>query len=355
MKKVLFLVLIISTSVSASTETKKLMRNVLESYLELLPQIYGEKDKTKLKKGLVKLQDSFEKAGHNKMLKRANFSPSVKIIKNTFDEIDNSIDDNYDWARYRAKKVVSTCISCHSQLPNTLYPKVKTKYSKLIKKHVNTNFERGQLAYMLRDYKSAIGYLEKEMSSKKQNQEEITKTILKIYLVNLNDPKGAKKFLFKIQNLAGLDKQAMRAAKVWYESINTKSSEKDNLSIAIKKNLMPIEKEITSSYIHENDVNIFKMQSKLNNFAVKNPRSEKMPEVLYWLGLIENRSDTVYLSSLGDMYLKECVNNYSKSKYAKKCFKAYEDSISFSFSGSAGMSIPKEVKAELQKLRNKIQ
>lgn len=363
MIKSIFLILSLSLTASllASVETKLLMRDVLENYLKLLPSLYEENNVEEMKTRLDNLDKSFEKAGHNKMLTRSNFSPSLKVMSNSFKEIKNTLNNkNYNFAAYRTKKVVSTCISCHSQLPKPLYPKVETGYASLINTYVRTDFEKGLFSYMLRDYERAIKFLkqdfEKSLKNKdgKYKSEDILKTILKIYIVNLDDVENAKKYYFRLKNRNDINKNLKETISTWYESLNNYNEIKGkNINEYIAKHLKPIESEIKSSYIHENDVAIFKMQSMLNKYSFKKGQKNEA-EIMYWLGMIENREDSIYLTSLGDLYLKECVEKYPRSKQATKCLKAYEDSLTFSFTGSAGTSIPPEVQKEISRLKKLI-
>ena len=89
----------------------------------------------------------------------------------------------------------------------------------------------------------------------------------------------------------------------------------------------------------------------LSKYLNDNPKSKLVPEILYWLSIAERRLSNTYFFSLSDLYLKDCVRLYPKSKYAKKCYQEYADNIEFGYSGSSGTDIPVEEKQELEQLK----
>jgi len=73
----------------------------------------------------------------------------------------------------------------------------------------------------------------------------------------------------------------------------------------------------------------------------------------YYLGSLENRiSHEIYATN--NIYLTDCVLNYPKSKFAKKCFNEIRDQIELSYSGSRGTDIPEESIDLIIKLNSKL-
>lgn len=75
---------------------------------------------------------------------------------------------------------------------------------------------------------------------------------------------------------------------------------------------------------------------------------------LYWLALSDRVLEYRFYYSLADMYLKQCMLEYTDSPTAQQCYQEYENYIVFSYSGSAGTDIPPEVDQELEALKAKV-
>lgn len=75
---------------------------------------------------------------------------------------------------------------------------------------------------------------------------------------------------------------------------------------------------------------------------------------LYWLALSDRVLEYRFYYSLADMYLKQCMLEYSDDPIAQSCYSEYENYIVYFYSGSSGTHIPPEVKAELESLKHKV-
>ena len=89
----------------------------------------------------------------------------------------------------------------------------------------------------------------------------------------------------------------------------------------------------------------------LYEYLNTNPTSKRTPEILYNLAIFDSLLDDNFFFSLTDIYLKDCVVRFPKSKVAQLCFSELENRIELSFTGSRGTSIPADVKSELNRLK----
>ncbi len=74
-------------------------------------------------------------------------------------------------------------------------------------------------------------------------------------------------------------------------------------------------------------------------------------EIFYWLALCDRALNNNFFYSFADLYLKECITSFSSQPIAKKCYKEYEINTILSYSGSSGVHVPDDVRAELLRLR----
>ena len=75
---------------------------------------------------------------------------------------------------------------------------------------------------------------------------------------------------------------------------------------------------------------------------------------LYWLAVSDRVLEYRFYYSLADMYLKQCMLEYTDDPIAQSCYREYENYIAFSYSGSSGTHIPADVAAELKTLKAKV-
>ena len=348
MKKLLLTTFIyLSTSFLAYSSTKEHMNEVFQNYVQLYPYMYGNQQED-ISQKVKKLEISFKKAKHGSLLKRANFQPIAKIFQNTLSEVSVAVDEqNVEYSKLRLRKAVSMCISCHSQLPAKSFPKVMNHYSKVTKKYIKTDYDKAMLAYFLRDYRNATKYFKKVyLSSDKKDTETLSK-IIEIYVTNLNNRKEARDFLLSLNDLP---QSTSFDVKEVIAKLN-KPSPKRKIE-KVLADLRDYKKELNiglSNIVFTSD-----LRRELNNYIAANPKTNLMPEVLYSLGITHRNKEDIYLFSLSDLYFKRCILDYPKSNFANKCYKSYEESIYFGFTGSAGTNIPTSLKKELKELKDKI-
>ncbi|MCY4524544.1 MAG: hypothetical protein OXB84_07390 [Halobacteriovoraceae bacterium] len=355
MKKILiFTFLLCFIDGRADTSTKKLMRKVFEDYVKLIPYMYGTKNKGMIVK-LNNLEQSFLKARHDKMLGRPMFSPIAEIFKENISDIKKGYQiQNTSYAKHRLKVMNVLCISCHSQLPRKRYPRIINKYSEITNKYIRRNRDKAMLSYFLRDYETSIKYFKKEFEETSNQNESVIRTILNIYVTNLDNENKAVKYLRSISNNKKTPKGIKKSAKEWTRELikpfNRKNDKKSVKKLISRVNNIKDELNINSRLA----VEMFRMKRTLNNYMTKKTNTKLMPEILYSLGLLTDRQGDIYLYSLGEMYLKKCIINYPKSDIAKDCYTAYKDSVYFGFTGSSGTHIPPDIKKELKTLESKI-
>ena len=353
MKTLLFITALLITTqakVFAHSSTKKSMNKVFENYIRLFPYIYGEKVDG-MEKDLRRLERSFYQADNTDLLKSANFAPIASLFKETIAEVKGDVKNNKPhFSKHRLKRIVSLCISCHSQLPSRQYSKITNRYEGLTKKYIKTDHDKAMLAYFLRDYKSTIQHLKNEFESTAFSDEYILKTIVKIYIANLNDENGARAYLTALSGNNNVPKVVRELVNGWLDKLKTPfpyKKQKDLIRIAKDLNsqtTMPLNTIVTSS----------RLQRALNKILTKNPNAKNSPDILYSLGTLDHKNGQLYMYSLGDIYLKKCIINYPKSAIAKDCFKTYKDSVLFGYTGSSGTNLPEDLEKELSILQAKI-
>lgn len=388
----IILILLMTTSIFAQ-DTKKTMSKSLDSIKKLIPYISQElkfndpKNTKDINLYLENILQAFKQGKHNKDLKQAGFNPSFETIQDHIQEtIDNFNSSNKDYSFALARNITPICLSCHNQLPKDMGSSFSVGIKQLKRKDFETDFEYGEFLYLVRDYNNAhIEYMkvikkallkqkaliqEKKKSKNKDTFEFedgiLSDALIKILEIDIRikrDFARAEKYFKKIARNSYLPTSNKNSVKAWLEDIqrwkklfpkgiNIKTDA--DLDAFVKKYLEPFYKDgITLT--DDSNVDMLVAAGVLSNYLFRHGNEKNTPEILLWMGLAENVLGKNVFYTLGDHYLKECVNKYRKSKYAKDCLKEYKNSIEFRYTGSSGTHIPSSVKKSIEKLEQKIQ
>lgn len=377
-KKLLLLSFVIfqaSTVFAANTKTeaKLIMDGVYESFVKVVPYVYTDEkkleglrtdadQKERLIKNLTDISEFFKSARHVEYFQRPGFRPSLETINHHLSGTISAVKaDNYIFAQKRLKALTALCISCHSQLSESA---AENTFGNAIKKVKRENFESdfayGNYLFLVRRFSESEKYFDLaiEKSLREQTEEELYPSLRRLISINTKielNPKKANLFIDKYISNPKLPILAKSTLETWKKSLKkwNKFNAKKVRSIDgfIKTYLAPLELEKGQTASGENDVTLLIGSGVLSKYLNDSPKTKLAPEILYWLSIAERRLSSTYFFSLSDLYLKDCVKLYPKSKYARKCYNEYAENIEFGYSGSGGTDIPAEEKQELERLK----
>ena len=360
----------------AQAQTRAIMGNVYDSFLKVIPYVYSDntsgdilkkdpKKKAELLKDLTDISEFFQNAKHVMFLKRPGFKPSLETINSHMaDTISAVKTDNFDFAQKRMRAMTALCISCHSQLPESVS---KNAFGSSVKKSSRETFESdyayANYLFLVRRFDEAEKYFDLALDSALKTSSDhviydsLRKEVSIHTKINFNFNK-AQAFIEKYSQDKRLPILAKNILGSWKSGL--KSWEKFDIakvkstSTFIKTYLSPMEEKSSVNLEGANDITLLISSGVLTKFLTENPQSPLVPEALYWLSVAERRLSTSYFFSLSDLYLKDCVMLYPKSKFALKCYNLYAENVEFGYSGSSGTDIPEGEKNELKKLKNYI-
>jgi hypothetical protein len=368
-------------------EVKVVMNQVFDSFLKIIPYIYTDKlvldhntkaSEAELTKNLTDIATALKSTKHVNFLKGANYKPSLDTINTHIQEtIDSLQSKNKVFAQARLKAMTALCVSCHSQLSNNISKNaIVSSGSNIGRDRFDSDFGYANFLYLVRRFPDSVKYFEMAMKNNiEKNQKAPTgmlsddkvvngelytslRRVLSIYTKINFEPTKAIAFLNKYKNNKSISKFTKADIDLWIKSLEPwkkfDAGKVVNVSEFIKKNLTVLESSKEKVNSGDHDITLLISSGILSKYLSDTPSSDLTPEVLYWLAVAERRLSTTYFFSLSDIYLKECVTQYSKSEYAKKCYQEYEDNIIFGYSGSSGTDLPPEEKRELEKLKSLI-
>jgi hypothetical protein len=357
-------------------QAKAVMSNVYDSYVKILPYVYSKDNKLselKNKKGkeelltsLTDLSQFFKNARHADFFQRPGFRPSLETINSHLEEtIISVVADNYIFAQKRLNVIGAICVSCHTQLPDSVSKNAFGKNIKIESRdRFDSDFSYANYLYLIRHFDEAKKYFELSLEEvlgklNAKSGQEIVFSLRKMISIDTKikfNFNAASAFIAKWENDKRLSLNDKKMVHRWGVTLKSwKGFDPTTIKSMpefIEKHLNPLDMKKEIIFTGEEDMTLLISSGILLNFLVENPTTDLAPEILYWLSLIEHRMSQTYFFSLGDLYLKDCIKKYPTSPYAKKCYQEYADSLEAGFSGSAGTDIPPEERKELLKLKN---
>jgi len=362
--------LVAATEKQTASTVNPIMAQIGRAMEQLFPILFDDKkfaapeNEKKVTATIGHLQKLFKTA-------KPHFNSKSLTYRISFEVIDKQLSDaaaamkyhNENYARNILKEFVSVCTSCHTQ-----DSKLRTLFSGTSRSHFSNELQFAEFNYMTRNYPIAIQNYSKYLDKNKELSESELLTIMKrILTINVqiyNRPEDAIKQLEKIRNypnhtsfskknleewLAGLhDLVQQKASKV---KIKDFSQLKSQVYKILGELIEPGSAEFPSK--KEKVARVW-LRGLLYHYLNTSPPKDEIPEILYWLAIVDRSINYSFYYSLSDMYLKECMLQYTSHPFAKKCYDEYESYVTFSYSGSRGTDIPDDIQQELRALKVRV-
>lgn len=351
-------------------QVKSLMHKFWGHVEELRPYM-GNSDEFKdpknekiISEHLRELSRLTKNSKHQKMLASPNFSFSRNVLENHISDLEKIFKSgNKDYARWMLNSTTSICMSCHTQFPSD--PGALS----IPDKGTGSTFFDAEFLFATRRYESAANVYRKIIADypgnklKPNDLESSIRRLVAFHARIQRDPKAGSNELQSVLKNKSLPEYLKRDSQAWLALFERWKSEPD---IDPKKATpaevtqwveQKLEKTLWDKMVESNDprvVTYLRVSGILYEYLQAHPKNEITPRVLYWLARTEYRLNSNFFYSLGDLYLKECMRNYSKDAFAKKCYFEYEDNLVLSYTGSRGTYLPPDVQRELKQLKSAV-
>ncbi len=334
----------------------------LGTYFDAPERLYSASSRPEMIRLASHMRKTFKEASHFELLKEQSLLPSATILEESLASIEDSLKDkNMNYARLRFNSTRSICLSCHTQLDWKAGPDIIEKVNELSSELKLSNVDKGDIYSIVRDYTRASQYYLSELQNKtirgdSTSETSLLRKILHIYLTGLTNVSAAENFFTVNQSSMNLSRFSLMLVNDWLSEIQVWSKLDKNISQMTTDEFISVYKkrdaELDDSRDGAREVINYLLLGKIGKTMMNTSDTGKdRAELLYYLGMADRYVDSNFLFNLSDLYFKECIRNYPKSKFAKKCYESYEDSVYQSFSGSAGVFIPSDIRAELKELK----
>ncbi len=262
---------------------------------------------------------------------------------------------SFPYARHLVQGTISSCIGCHTR--HGQGPQFDLEIEKT--GHLSP-LERAELLTALRNFGPALKEYQKIVSDTdfaSVHPQEWKKAVRQALVLSVRvkeDPGGAKKIVASAlanSKAPALLKETLTAwerdLKKWKEEPRADSS---TLSDA-EKLLGEADRSRNYPADHSSDVLYLRATTVLHDYLERHPKDGDTARALLLTGTAYEALEGLGLWSLPELYYKSCIRMSPGTDVAKSCYQSYEKSVYQSYTGSAGTSLPSEIKSELKALR----
>jgi hypothetical protein len=349
------------------------MNKAFNALTELIPyfkneEAFKEKNNEKIiSENLKSLSDSFKSAGHDVLIKQDLFAPSYKLImENVHDSHQDFLRNKKDYSLRLLRETISSCLDCHSRLPESVTSSFQNGELSINQKNLKTPYDLGVTFMIIRRYVDAKEQFLRSFQDAVIKKDSAAmmgpiKHIMSVELKIKKNPQALEVLLHDLTKKRNLPIEIqnellsfMKRLETWKKESALTSPLKNDKDIQafISRKLTPLKKK--NSFNDAFKVDLLLASGVLSNYFFDNPETPMAAELSLWLGWIEKRLKKEDFISSGDLFLKQCIRKYPRSRTAKECLQEYKESVEFDFTGSSGTSLPAEIEKELKELQKLI-
>jgi hypothetical protein len=330
---------------NADPRLKSLMHTFYGQMIALKPYLVSdEKMKTaegkkQVKKSLDILTRQIKKSPPETIDQAPGFRITYNLIGSHIQKTQEVFDRNqFEYTRMRLNAMTNFCVHCHAQIPSK--SKSLISFAPFQADTFEKSFENAEFLFVTRQYSLALSHLD-ELARKYPDSNVDADQLTRLYRrklaifarVNRNPDAAITNLKQDLKN-EKLPLDTKRNIESWIAAFEVLKKEKANPEkMSDEKLLTYIEKNIPADMSrriapdHSDAVNYLRFSGLLFERLMKIPESPLVPRMLYALALCEKYASEIYWYPMSEIYLKECVQKYPKTEFAKKCFKAYEKSM----------------------------
>lgn len=343
---------LLCTQIKAQTKVEplpSLMHSFYSTIFELRPYISSpekfadKKNKPKIGRLLKELSEKVSNSSSPEITESIGFNYTYSLLGQHIRDTRYLYDrEFYSSAHNQLKAAMSFCISCHDRLPKLTQYKSGNASTVPGK---NETFEAGEFYYIAHQFDSALAIFDKKISDfKKGDDTELLNRALvrkvTFYTRIAREPDMAvKSFTEDLKNKNLPDdtqsvlKSWIKEFTAWQEELAAKPVPKSDAKFLKEAdafiNANTSGMQVNLSY--QSLIKLLRISGQLYEMAYNKKASEEKAEILYLLAKCERDLVSIRGYSLSDVYLKDCVTAFPKSKIARKCFIDYELSMKQKF------------------------
>lgn len=344
------------------------MQSVAEEVSRLIPYIYSQKEFhdpsnfTKISTELKKFAGSVHAIPQDMGKKVLGDDPVVTFSLDRLQKDIRLASESFEsghteYSRSLLRGSLNHCFRCHTRTEqgpeNSGF---KVDYTKL---RISPT-ERADLYVALRQYDKALEILESVLNDSANfyddpyEQERALKRYLAVMVRVRKDPAPAIATLEKFIAKPNLAFYLAEDSRQWLKSLKEWRTEKTSKQTAMEqaKDLIKRAGKLQSSQSQQSaDVLYLRASALLHVESIKAQPGLQRASLFSLLGRSYDALADLGFWNLHEIYFEACIREAPKSEVAKECYKDFERSVFWGFSGSAGTFIPRNEMDRLVELK----
>lgn len=378
------LIVILIVSPTTYAEPKKIdssikptLRDVMHDFVNYLTDAKAfsisetnikDEDSAKTDRAIEKLKTSLDKIDPSQLPPSQAYNISLKALQQHFLEIERAYKfGNKYYGRWMLNATGSLCIMCHAQVPSSSRT---LQFNGPYKNPQNgeQQFSQAEFLFTTRQFEQAMKIYDELVAQYPKNGLNSSQldTVLRhrvTYFARIKrDPVDGMSRLTKDLTNKNIPDPLSKNLSAWvalFRKWGREDIAADNASAKdiLKYAQTEMKKTLWDRMSEANDprvVTYLKVSGVLYNYLFTHPSSNETPEILLWLGRCENALNNQFFYSLGDLYYKECIENFSSSAAAKECYRELETSIKKVYAPITGAEVPPFIEVELKAYRKRL-
>jgi len=360
----------LSSSAAPSNSLNESMVKIGYTMEELFPILFTSEEpdaaeQKKLKDSVDKLNGLFDTVKPHIDAKSPTYKISFEVIKTQLAHAQSANKyKNFNYTKSILRDITTICTSCHTQDSKirTLFPDVKREV-------FQSDFQYAEFNYMTRNYDRATKYYKKFLKEASDiNEADLLSIMKQLVTINIQiyyRPDDAISLLEGLKGFKHHTKFTRKTLDEWLIGISELKKDKDSLktiktidqlNLQVHKILGDLHEPGSAQFPNKRErIARLWLRGALYHYLNTKPSREEIPIILYWLAIVDRSVNFSIYYSLADMYLKECILNYTSHPYAHKCYEEYKENIILSYSGSRGTDIPEDIQNELDALKIRVE
>lgn len=280
--------------------------------------------------------------------------PTVKFVSGEFAEELLQADKNFrggwkDYSRSQLMKVTSYCIECHTRVRQGPEFQTDTKLS-----YVSNLSPRNQIELHIafrefdKAYALSLSSLRSESTFIQKDSDiyAVARLGLLVAVRFQNNIDKAKLLLSTIDKNKSAPAYLKLDAKRWKVSVNRWSpTTRLNTLVEIRR----------LKRLRLTEIEDMRIIAALLPLLGQDLSDEELGEGLFLAGESYELLDAISALSLQDNYYEACVRQVPHTTWGKKCFSNLENSVKTSYTGTANLGLPVDVKKKLDTLKKKLE
>lgn len=341
----------------ADDEINDVMKRISNVMLQLLPEMNAPlPNHTSILRSVRRLEKLLQDAGPHLQSDDLNRQVAWQMLNDRLGEVTSKLDGpSQRFVRSALNQAFESCADCHASDRISRPAFGVSRLSRL------DEFSAAEFSYLTRDYDAAIVSYKNVLgnSDDKVYRVRALERLLTITAQIRGDVATGATLFASLADKSG-DAREREQLHDWAQALTwLDGNRKSPGSPYLKRNIAEMAAWLESDWPTQRasldwpaqQVWWVVIQGELNQLLASEHPPQDTPTIVYWLAVADRSLHYRYYNSLSRYYLEQCITAFPAHTMAPMCLDELELMMIVSYSGSAGINLPDEVRDEIEALR----